>query len=307
LEINRPGGIKVTRHFSLPSKLKVGNYRLLATALTLVFLATVNSVSASPTQGSTDSSPRIIGGTDTTVEKWPSAVFIAFYQDNKLSSFCGGNLIASNWVLTAAHCLVDGSGNYRQASDIRIVLDTTDLTSSSVEPKGITNVIVHPDYISTTKRSDIALLELTNHSEQPIMALYSGKPDVGTEATVIGWGVTSYDDQNNPQYGFDNLLEVDVPVVSNEACNRPESYAGTIIDSQICAGFAQGGKDSCQGDSGGPLIIMQDGSYKQVGIVSYGGGCAQPNKYGVYTHTSSFKTWVEDYTGPLGDSEFILQ
>jgi len=293
----------MTRQLSLLAKLKSWGSRLLATALALVSLSTVNFVSASSTQDPADILPRIIGGTNTTVEEWPSVVALAIRQDSKYILKCGGTLIATNWVLTAAHCLVDDSGNRKQAADLLIVLNTTDIKNQANEQRGVTNIIVHPNYVSTIKGNDIALLELSNQSEQRTMALYSGKPEVGTEATVIGWGVTDYDAQNNGQYSLDNLQKANVPVVSNEICNRPESYNSTIIDSQLCAGLAEGGKDSCQGDSGGPLMAMQDGQYRQVGIVSYGGGCAKPNKYGIYTRVSSFWTWIEDFTGALGARE----
>jgi secreted trypsin-like serine protease len=297
-----PGGIKMTRQLSSMVKVKSRNPRLLAAALALVFLSTVSFVSASSTQEPTDILPRIIGGSNTTVEEWPSVVALVIRQDSE-NNLCGGTLIAPNWVLTAAHCLVDDSGNRKKAADLLLVLNTTGLNSQSNEQRGVTNIIVHPNYVSTIKGNDIALLELSNQSEQRTMALYSGKPEVGTEATVVGWGVTGYDAQNNAQYSLDNLQKANVPVVSNEICNRPESYNSTIIDSQLCAGLAEGGKDSCQGDSGGPLMAMQDGQYRQVGIVSYGGGCAKPNKYGIYTRVSSFWTWIEDFTGALGARE----
>ena len=72
------------------------------------------------------------------------------------------------------------------------------------------------------------------------------------------------------------LHEVKVPVVSKSECNK--GYGGAIVDTMICAGFRQGGKDSCQGDSGGPLIIGAPSSRKQVGIVSWGEGCAQRDR-----------------------------
>ena len=294
----------MTRYLSLIEKSKRRSFWLLVTAVALLSSAKVNLASVSSIQDLADQAPRIIGGTDSTVEEWPSVVFIYIPIDNGYV-MCGGNLIAPNWVLTAAHCLVDDFGNHRHAAGMVVVLGTTDLTGEMHERREVTNVIVHPDYnyLDVAEGSDIALLELAIQSEQPTMALYSGKPDVGADATVIGWGVTGYDAQGNSQTAVNNLQEVAIPIVSNEVCNRPESYNGAIIDSQLCAGFAEGGKDSCQGDSGGPLMALQDGKYKQVGIVSFGDGCALPNKYGVYTRISSFRVWIEEFTGSLVDSE----
>merc|ERR1711991_1128309 len=104
--------------------------------------------------------------------------------------------------------------------------------------------------------------------------LAAGKP--GSVATVSGWG-----NQSTITDDFPNMLQkVQVPLVSNEVCNSTEAYGGQVQNTEMCAGLAQGGKDSCQGDSGGPLVIRQNGDYVQAGIVSWGDGCAQPNKYG---------------------------
>lgn len=246
-------------------------------------------------------SPRIIGGKDTTITEWPSLVAIVSVDDKSLfeRQYCAGNLIAPNWVVTAAHCMFDGVTLVAfLPSEIETVLATTDLNDEPQERRVVSNIFVHPEYdkSETDSPNDIALLELANVTNQTPMALYSGEPAAGTMAKIVGWGATAYD--NNQPTNFPTILqEADLPIVSNKTCNQPESYDGTIRDDQICAGFAAGGTDTCGGDSGGPLMAVQNGAFKQVGVVSFGAGCALPDKYGVYTRMSSFETWIEDFTG----------
>jgi len=88
-----------------------------------------------------------------------------------------------------------------------------------------------------------------------------------------------------------------------EVCNDPKSYAGNIYPNQLCAGYAEGGRDSCVGDSGGPLIATYEGVIQQVGVVSFGYGCAQPDFYGIYTDVPYFIGWVNQYIY-VGEPEF---
>jgi transmembrane serine protease 9 len=89
-----------------------------------------------------------------------------------------------------------------------------------------------------------------------------------------------------------------VQIVSNAACNGLAAYGGGISNEMICAGFAQGGKDSCQGDSGGPLIVPdQAGGFFQAGVVSFGEGCGRPQKFGVYSRVSVLQAWAAGKIG----------
>ena len=109
---------------------------------------------------------------------------------------------------------------------------------------------------------------------------------------VSGWGRLS-SGGTSP----DILQEVTVPVVSNATCNSASSYNGSINDTMICAGYQQGGKDSCQGDSGGPMVAAYQNEIYSIGVVSWGHGCAAPNKYGVYARTSKFVDWINSKIG----------
>ncbi len=83
-----------------------------------------------------------------------------------------------------------------------------------------------------------------------------------------------------------------MPYVTNDVCNNRQAYNGEITDGMLCAGVAAGGIDACQGDSGGPLIFSSGNSAVLVGIVSWGYGCAQPNKYGVYARVSTYANFL---------------
>jgi secreted trypsin-like serine protease len=94
------------------------------------------------------------------------------------------------------------------------------------------------------------------------------------------------------------LQEVAVPIVDSTRCQA--GYSGTnvrITANMLCAGLTQGGKDSCQGDSGGPLVVKgADGKWQQAGVVSFGIGCARPERFGVYTRVANYVPWIEACT-----------
>ncbi len=267
---------------------------------------------------------RIIGGKPAAQGEWPAAVAlldkskidaieagnaqdangnpIPEYQANFFAQFCGASLIAPKWVLTAAHCVENLS-----PANVLALTGATDLLTDRTRVV-VTNIIVHPAWNNTTRDSDIALLELAQDATAPAqtMDLFTGDPAVGKTATVVGWGARNFDNsdpQNPVSNDFPHVLhEVEVPVVAQSTCKAVYG-GGSITDNMLCAGFSFGSKDSCQGDSGGPLMAQQNGVYRQIGIVSFGNGCALPDAYGVYTRVARFSSWIKDFTeGPGGSS-----
>ena len=138
---------------------------------------------------------------------------------------------------------------------------------------------------------------------QPICLPKPGQDYDNVTAVVTGWGRLS---SSGPQ--SDILKEVNVTTISNQECR--ESYGHhKISDDMICA--AAVGRDSCQGDSGGPLAVLgQDNSYTQIGVVSWGNGCAKPGYPGVYTRVTSLLGWIQQRIKPaqgnILSSPFIL-
>jgi hypothetical protein len=122
----------------------------------------------------------------------------------------------------------------------------------------------------------------------------------GDIVNIAGWGDLTEDGESP-----DVLHEVQLPIVDQATCNAPTAYNGDIDESQLCAGLPEGGKDSCQGDSGGPLWVNYQGQDYLAGVVSYGEGCARPNKYGVYTRVERYDAWTQsildgtDITPPM--------
>lgn len=257
---------------------------------------------ATPTAPFVASAPRqglIVGGEPAAVGElpWQVAVYPGPY-------LCGGSLIAAQWVVTAAHCVIDDAGAVMAPGDIDVVAGeyNRNQNDGTEQQRSVTAVYVHPNYDPFgSNDSDIALLQLASPvtlgpSVGIIPLVSSPTHDAlvapGVSSLVSGWGATSEGGSTATI-----LQKVRVPIVSNATCNT--SYGGSITANMLCAGLAGGGKDSCQGDSGGPLVVPDGSGWRLAGVVSFGNGCARPNYYGVYTRISSFTTWISTQTGDL--------
>jgi len=238
------------------------------------------------------SETRIVGGSEVPEGKYPWMAALLKTLDG--SQFCGGAVIHPEWVLTAAHCIKQPMITLN-TSHFTLGIGRNNLTHMfEGEDIAVEKIFFHENFNNMHMKNDIALLKLKKASKAEPLKLENSAINYqnGENATVMGYGVMA-----NYEFTW-KLQEVDVPLVSWETCKTAGgAYSQMITDTMVCAGYAGGGKDACQGDSGGPIVIQKGSELVQAGIVSWGDGCAEPNKYGVYTNISKFGKWIEEKTG----------
>ncbi|MGW6919206.1 S1 family peptidase [Kitasatospora sp. NPDC054939] len=231
-----------------------------------------------PAAASPSPSPSVVGGTRAAQGEFPFMV--------RLSMGCGGALYNRQIVLTAAHCVSRTGPN----TSITATLGNVDLNSSSAIKVRSTYVYQSPNYTGAEDGNDWALIKLASPVNS---SLVSTLPIATTTAydngtfTIAGWGAAR---EGGAQQRY--LLKASVPFVDDATCSR--AYPGLVTGASLCAGYvAQGGVDTCQGDSGGPMFRRDgSGNWIQVGITSWGQGCARPNYPGVYTQVSTYASAI---------------
>ena len=277
--------------------------------------------------------PKIVGGWRARIKDWPGQVTIRAHNPQTLQSFhfCGASAISPHWILTAAHCFygfVDESrqGGYFISLDdvadakkigfegsayLEAIMGTDNLDQVGPENiRQIKKIVIHSGFEEAYKTGhDIALVKIDRPWPGPYLRL-SDRSDTdpatppGAAAMIAGFGdqqwqggVKKFTRRKGGAYaaGSPVMREVDLPTIPLGRCQA--RYAGTAIGAgQICAGYEEGKKDSCQGDSGGPLVTFdRKGCPYQIGIVSWGAKCAEPESYGIYTRVSHYMDWIKSH------------
>jgi secreted trypsin-like serine protease len=221
------------------------------------------ALSASPSMA-------VVGGSDAAPNEFPSVSEVIIAK----GFLCTGTLIAPDTVLTAGHCssITGGAG----------------VASPAAYPP---QLIAHPNYM-LSDGYDISILKLSRASTKaPTPVAGASETSLWAPATletIAGFGTTE-EGGDTP----DTLQKAQVPVTTDAYCAN--AYDSFEAQTQICAGYPEGGVDTCQGDSGGPMFGRNaGGALRVVGATSYGEGCARPGKPGVYARVgdTTLREWI---------------
>ncbi|XP_058066371.1 trypsin-like [Anopheles bellator] len=245
-------------------------------------------------------SARIVGGQNARFGDAPFVVSLRNLPHERRYGFgsglfCGGSLINTRLVLTAAHCLAT-----RKPADVGVVagvLNRYDRSGQRMQFRQVYSVLLHPDWNPKTFQADIGLVAVRSSFVFAVavvknvraIGLPSSEPQEGQRCTIYGWGRT---EDANKRSGAVCLQKADVTVLDLDRCNRSVSPLITVPDGALCAGSFDGLVDSCQGDSGGPLVC----NMAVTGIVSFGWHCGLRHFPGVYTDVFRYRQWVEEST-----------
>ncbi|XP_039602624.1 chymotrypsin-like elastase family member 1 [Polypterus senegalus] len=242
-----------------------------------------------------DLDERVVGGEEARRNSWPWQISLQYMSGSYWYHTCGGTLIKTNWVMTAAHC-VDRSMTFR------VVLGDHNINSNDGTEQyiAVQRVFVHPYWNSNNVAAgyDIAVLKLASAATINSYVQLGVLPANGQILSnnypcyISGWGMTRTNGQISP-----TLQQAYLPVVDYATCSRSNWWGSTVKSSMVCAG-GDGVRSGCQGDSGGPLNCQVSGRYQVHGVTSFvsASGCNVQMKPTVFTRVSAYINWIEETT-----------
>ncbi|KAM3862942.1 urokinase-type plasminogen activator-like [Diretmus argenteus] len=247
---------------------------------------------------------KIVGGAAIPIESQP---WVAAILHKRGKFLCGGSLIAPCWILTAAHCLHTGSDNI-EARHLSVYLGKSSVIDTDADREQkftVEELIIHQNYNKTLEdfNNDIALLKIKSRDGECAVRTASVRtvclpPPLtmlppGIECNIAGFGR----ERSGIAYYLQRLKQATVTLLSQSLCETKPYYGSSITNNMFCAGSPDWSTDTCQGDSGGPLVCEAAGRMFVFGVVSWGDGCAQKNKPGVYTRITNYNKWIAKKTG----------
>ncbi|CAF3748788.1 unnamed protein product [Rotaria sp. Silwood1] len=253
------------------------------------YVYSCNSTVACGCSSNAASVTRIVGGESAGTSTWGWAVSISISG----TSLCGGAILSSSWIITAAHCV-------NRISPSQVYVYAGSNTRFSGQSRVASSITVHPSYVSSTKVNDIALIRLgtaltmSSSTVSKICipsvsstTLSAGEwPSAGLAVVAVGWGTLSEG----------GSLPSTLQQVTVKTIDYRHSTCSSVLNNrqvQFCAGISGGGKDTCQGDSGGPIMMFTTSNqWVLVGVTSYGIGCARASYAGVYTRVAYYQDWI---------------
>ncbi|XP_067824295.1 transmembrane protease serine 9 isoform X2 [Heptranchias perlo] len=240
-------------------------------------------------------SNRIVGGVTAAREEWPWQVSLHI---SDIGHNCGATVVASTWLISAAHCFAHFQDPMSWEANLGTIY--RNVKNSTIVKRKFKRIIVHPSFDPITFDYDVALLEMTSpvtfsRTIQPVcLPSHTHIFHTGRNCTITGWGALSEHIDSFPII----LQEATVQIFNQSECAK--LYRDPVTPRMICAGFITGKVDACQGDSGGPMVCEESpGKWFLAGIVSWGEGCARPNKPGVYTRVTEIQDWALHTMSPI--------